>query len=367
MSKKCISCSRLSPNNAQFCIHCGGTVMDKPAAFLIQHSSWSLCSQCKSDNTITAIKCSNCGEVFDAILRECEKCKSLNNIDAKYCKKCGDSLNKKIKKTVKYCEVCEMEYHESDVFCEKDGTQLIAKEVEVENSHPEQNIKKAHPLPASSQGETKTHYPTGIEKLTPQNPSIVSGPGFSQGSGDKIQCKQCGAGNSVGRKILGNLCYKCGAVLIDTKAPDQTAPNREKTLKVGREDSGRIQSFFWGYVWVILAYLSSLVLLAVWVSASFDTGEPLLLFLGLLALPAFFSGLGIHLRRRWGVIITNILLLIGIVGSIVEFGSGDDFAILRGIGQILIAILWLRYFNARWSLFREAAQAKSVRPMELIL
>jgi len=230
-----------------------------------------------------------------AVVR-CFKCESSNTIGAAYCKSCGGKLNKEriLHEVVKYCEQCGTGYEQDALYCEKDGTKLIATKVKIASTSPEPKVKESRPSTLLHQDETKSHYSTEV-----LNSTINSKPG----------------------------------------------------IKDGKEVTTKKKGFVWGYVWVVMAYLSSFAMLAAGVSVSFDTGEPLLLFMGLLTLPAFFSGVGIHLKKRWGVVITNILLLIAIIGSIVELESGDDFAILKGIGQIVISMLWLKYFNSRWSLF----------------
>ncbi len=298
-----------------------------------------LCTQCNwpidsatADLHNEYIKCLHCGYWEDVpkdtraedVGLICPHCESDNNTDAIYCRKCGKRLIEKTIKTVTYCEKCESEYEADDEFCQKDGSKLSIKEVDLETEGPKSTKETTNNSNLGEKGDIK----------------------------EKIKCKQCGWSNRKGSSILGNPCFKCGAVLEDSTISKDASSRRETSSKGGKgEVTAESKGFFWGYVWIAIAYLSSLALLTVWVSVSFDTGEPLMLFLGLLALPAFLSGLGIHLRKRWGLVITNILLLITIISSFLEFGSGDDFTILRGVGQILMAILWLRYFNSRWKLF----------------
>ncbi len=207
-------------------------------------------------------------------------------------------------------------------------------------------------IPQPQQDETKSYSSTESHKSPRQKPRIEHEPASSHGHGNMIQCKQCGTANKkLSRKSLGGKCYKCGALLIDTPRLDKTLPKREKTLKVGGGGSGQTRSFFWGKIWVMLAYISSLAMLSLYIWAFFDTGEPALLLFGVIAIPSFLSGYGVQTRKRWGLNLTNILLILSIIASVIELSGNGSYGILRGLGQITIAVLWLRYLNSRWNLF----------------
>jgi hypothetical protein len=228
MSKKCDTCTKLSMDKAIHCIHCGAILTASSQAFRVHRDRWSHCSNCKSDSPKTAKECSACGSRFDDALRECDKCKSLSNIDSKFCTKCGENLIKKIKKTVKYCDSCLTEYKESDHYCAKDGSKLIAREVEVEENSSIPRIKEPKHISESTHNETETSYPTGLPKSSNHNPKVLSKPKSSPSRGNLIQCKQCGTGNSrLELASSGNNCHKCGAQLIDvsTNSPPKTIAN----------------------------------------------------------------------------------------------------------------------------------------------
>jgi hypothetical protein len=237
-----------------------------------------------------------------------------------------------------HCNSCGSKNADINKYCGSCGKPL--KDTE------DKNTPKPH------QEEAKSYSSTELPNATRQKPRIKHESRSSQGPGNMIQCKQCGTGNKrLSIKSLGGKCYKCGAVLIDTPRLDKNLPKRDKPLKVGRGDSGQIQSFFWGYIWVILAYISSLAMLSLYIWAFFDTGDPALLLFGVIAIPSILSGYGVHTRKRWGLNLTNILLILSIIASVFELSGNDSYGILRGLGQITVAILWLKYFNSRWNLF----------------
>ena len=71
----------------------------------------------------------------------CPSCGAENNQKAKYCNKCGTEISPKEMITIAYCEKCNTEYKPSNKFCDKDGTQLVQREVEKEGQRDSRSVQ----------------------------------------------------------------------------------------------------------------------------------------------------------------------------------------------------------------------------------
>ncbi len=115
------------------------------------------CSLCGAVNEDSASCCSNCGSDVESISMVCVSCETNNNLEAIYCRKCGDKLAMAETKTVKYCEKCGAEYNSDDDFCEKDGSRLITKDLEIATGKLkyQPDVKEAISLGTQQSGEVE--------------------------------------------------------------------------------------------------------------------------------------------------------------------------------------------------------------------
>ncbi len=111
------------------------------------------------------------------------------------------------------------------------------------------------------------------------------------------------------------------------------------------------RGFVWGYVWIFLAYLIALGFMVFSLFEAARMEAPEILIICVLFIPTFLSGRGIQLRRRWGINLTFAILVLSVLASIIEMMIGDTIVVYKGIGQIVIAVLWMQYFGKRWQMF----------------
>ena len=72
---------------------------------------------------------------------KCPKCEKPQIKKAVFCKDCGAEISPRELVTIAYCDECESEYDMTYKFCNKDGTQLIRKEVEKEGQKDSRPVK----------------------------------------------------------------------------------------------------------------------------------------------------------------------------------------------------------------------------------
>ena len=130
-------------------------------AILLKKNNLYHCSLCNHANAESAIICENCESDIEEIRSFCSTCESINNLEAKYCRKCGAALYHVETKIIKYCEKCGVEYGNGDIFCERDGSKLVTKEVEGDSV----DLQQASP---AKDGSKLVH-----EKIDPE---IISNP-----------------------------------------------------------------------------------------------------------------------------------------------------------------------------------------------
>jgi len=323
------------------CRFCGKLNIVPQKIYLIQRDYGFHCSSCDSNNPLKAIKCSNCGDKFNATLKECSDCKALNNVDAQFCRKCGkDSLPKPPQKVINYCEKCGTEYEPDDIYCEKDGTKLILKKVEIVRNPPKPIIKESRPSPPSHQSVTNTHYPIGKPKPNPQNPKSNPNPNprSNQEIRRKVQCKQCGAPNS----ILANLCFTCGATLKEIEIQD-------RVIEAGVENNpGNEMGFAIANLWIVLQAVGSVFWIVLSIYFFLDSGEPLLLGVALFSIPSAVTAYGVYSRSKWGLYVTYGYLMLYLLGGTVKFFPDSP---MLGTIQFSIGALWYMYFSNRSKYF----------------
>ena len=119
------------------------------------------CSLCGAVNDGTASICSNCEADVETTSVVCASCEVQNKVESQYCRHCGKKLVEQTFRTVRYCEKCKSEYDEGDDFCQRDGSKLVTKKIEIdsEDLQPAKQTKDGSKL---------------IQKEL--NPEIISGP-----------------------------------------------------------------------------------------------------------------------------------------------------------------------------------------------
>src|SRR5256885_14076521 len=111
--------------------------------------------------------------------------------------------------------------------------------------------------------------------------------------------------------------------------------------------------FAWGNFWIFLGFFQGGLPLFIGLSGHTTEILPsrsLAMILGFLGVG---SAYGILKRRKYGLYLAGLILLLKFVDGFADlFAIPDMVKVLKGIGAIVVCSLWCVYFRNRWNWFK---------------
>ena len=207
------------------------------------------------------------------------------------------------------------------------------------------------------------------EDLPTHNVSAVNCPNCEASqAADSTFCSKCGSMIHPSQMIEITYCEKCGTQyessekyckhdglelskkiveLQDHIKNHCEDPVKPEVLKVEEN----VRGFGFAYFWVITQSLGTIFWIAFSIYLMNDAEEPMLLILSIFSIPSALTAYGIYSRRKWGLYVTYLYLVIFAIWGVIKFLPSNP---ILGLGQLTLALFWYNYFNKRANYFGES-------------